>query len=116
MFDSFLVRATTYLANLGNEEPSFLLTVVHKPSIRRSAGEIVRALVSLSTGTALIVPAYAEQLSLNDFPAPLVKKVTEIQKSCGSQIVSAYRPGAVTPYGNASEHAFKTSGGSEWEP
>ena len=68
----------------------------------------MRALIiSLSTIIALGAAAHVEQFSLNDFPAPLVKKVTEIQKACGSQIVSAYRPGAVTPYGNASEHAFK---------
>jgi hypothetical protein len=56
---------------------------------------------------ALAAPVHAEQFSLDDFPAPLVKKVVEIKKACGSQIVSAYRPGAVTPYGNASEHAFR---------
>jgi hypothetical protein len=67
----------------------------------------VRTLVSLVMVGALVIPADAEQFSLDDFPAPLVKKVTEIQKACGSQIVSAYRPGAVTPYGNASEHAFR---------
>jgi hypothetical protein len=74
---------------------------------QRSTGEIVRAVISLSMIIALGAAAHAEQFSLNEFPALLVKKVTEIQKACGSQIVSAYRPGAVTPYGNASEHAFK---------
>lgn len=74
---------------------------------QKSFGAIVRIVMSLSILTALGASAHAEQFSLNDFPAPLVKKVAEIQKACGSQIVSAYRPGAVTPYGNASEHAFK---------
>jgi hypothetical protein len=67
----------------------------------------VRTLISLVMVGALAAPVHAEQFSLDDFPAPLVKKVAEIKKACGSQIVSAYRPGAVTPYGNASEHAFR---------
>lgn len=32
--------------------------------------------------------------SLNGFPTQLVSKVRELQSSCGSKIVSAYRPGA----------------------
>jgi len=80
-------------------------TFLYSSRASRSIGE--RALVSLVMVVALAATAHAEQFSLKEFPAPLVKKVTEIQKACGSQIVSAYRPGAVTPYGNASEHAFK---------
>jgi hypothetical protein len=68
---------------------------------------IAKTLLSLIMTIALVAAAHAEQFSLKDFPDPLVKKVAEIQKACGSQIVSAYRPGAVTPYGNASEHAFR---------
>jgi hypothetical protein len=83
----------------------FSPTFVYSSRASRNIGE--RALISLVIVIALAATAHAEQFSLKDFPAPLVKKVTEIQKACGSQIVSAYRPGAVTPYGNASEHAFK---------
>lgn len=46
--------------------------------------------------------------SLAGFPAPLVAKVHEIQSSCGSRIVSAFRPGArVAGSGHISNHALK---------
>lgn len=38
-------------------------------------------------------------------PGPLLAKVAEIQRACGSKVVSGYRPGAHTPSGHLSNHA-----------
>lgn len=46
--------------------------------------------------------------SLAGFPAPLVSKVHELQSSCGSRVISAFRPGArVAGSGHISNHALK---------
>jgi len=54
-------------------------------------------------------------LSLAGFPSPLVAKVEEICKDCGSRIASAFRPGAVIagtnhPSLHASKRAVDVSG------
>ncbi len=46
--------------------------------------------------------------SLAGFPAPLVAKVSELQRDCGATVISAFRPGArVAGSGRISNHALK---------
>ena len=48
------------------------------------------------------------RLSLDGYPAPLVTKVRELERECGSKLISAYRPGArVRGSGKPSLHASK---------
>lgn len=52
--------------------------------------------------------AKRNHLALAGFPAPLVAKVREIERSCGSAIISAYRPGArIAGSGRQSNHAIR---------
>lgn len=50
--------------------------------------------------------------SLDGYPKELIDKTHEIERDCGSKIVSAYRPGAMVCYGGRcrlSDHATKTA-------